>query len=72
MFEIVLDETFTLVDTPLMNMDIPLTLNIISIIRGENELIIPRGHTTLCVGDKLLVLANLKDKNDILKALKIK
>lgn len=71
-FELVLDKDFSMEDIPLMEMDIPLTLNIISIIRGDNELIIPRGMTTLKVGDKLMVLANLKDKNDILKALKIK
>lgn len=70
-FEIVLDDTFKLTDTPLMEMDIPLTLNIISIIRNETELIIPRGHTTLKVGDKLMILATIKNKNDILKALKI-
>ena len=72
MFEIVLDETFTLQDVPLMEMDIPLTLNIISIIRNETELIIPRGLTTLQKGDKLMILTKTKDKNDILKALKIK
>lgn len=71
-FEIVLDKDFALTGTPLMKMDIPLTLNIISILRNETELIIPRGHTTLEPGDKMLILANLKDKNDILKALKIK
>lgn len=71
-FEIVLDETFTLQDVPLMEMDIPLTLNIISIIRNETELIIPRGLTTLQKGDKLMILTKTKDKNDILKALKIK
>ena len=49
-----------------------LTLNIISIIRNETELIIPRGHTTLEVGDKLMILSKIKDKNDILKAFKIK
>ena len=55
-----------------MEMDIPLTLNIISIIRNETELIIPRGLTTLQKGDKLMILTKTKDKNDILKALKIK
>ena len=55
-----------------MQMDIPLTLNIISIIRNQTELIIPRGHTTLQTGDKLMILTKAKDKNDIFKALKIK
>ena len=72
MFEIVLDDSFTLQNVPLMEMEIPLTLNIISIIRNETELIIPRGHTTLEVGDKLMILSKIKDKNDILKAFKIK
>ena len=72
MFEIVLDDTFTLQNVPLMEMDIPLTLNIISIIRNETELIIPRGHTTLEIGDKLMILSKIKDKNDIFKAFKIK
>lgn len=71
-FEIVLDDSFTLQNVPLMEMEIPLTLNIISIIRNETELIIPRGHTTLEVGDKLMILSKIKDKNDILKAFKIK
>ena len=71
-FEIVLDDTFALQNVPLMEMDIPLTLNIISIIRNETELIIPRGHTTLEIGDKLMILSKIKDKNDILKAFKIK
>lgn len=67
-----LDDSFTLQNVPLMEMEIPLTLNIISIIRNETELIIPRGHTTLEVGDKLMILSKIKDKNDILKAFKIK
>ena len=71
-FEIVLDNSFTLQNVPLMEMEIPLTLNIISIIRNETELIIPRGHTTLEIGDKLMILSKIKDKNDIFKALKIK
>ncbi len=71
-FELVLDESFVLTGVPLMQMDIPLTLNIISIIRNETELIIPRGQTTLEIGDRLLVLTKEKDKKDILKALKIK
>ena len=71
-FEIVLDNSFTLQNVPLMEMEIPLTLNIISIIRNETELIIPRGHTTLEIGDKLMILSKIKDKNDIFKAFKIK
>ena len=71
-FEIVLDNSFTLQNVPLMEMEIPLTLNIISIIRNETELIIPRGHATLEIGDKLMILSKIKDKNDIFKALKIK
>ena len=70
--EIVLDNSFTLQNVPLMEMEIPLTLNIISIIRNETELIIPRGHTTLEIGDKLMILSKIKDKNDIFKAFKIK
>ena len=66
------DNSFTLQNVPLMEMEIPLTLNIISIIRNETELIIPRGHTTLEIGDKLMILSKIKDKNDIFKALKIK
>ena len=69
-FEIVLDNSFTLQNVPLMEM--ALTLNIISIIRNETELIIPRGHTTLEIGDKLMILSKIKDKNDIFKAFKIK
>ena len=68
-FEIVLDNSFTLQNVPLMEMEIPLTLNII---RNETELIIPRGHTTLEIGDKLMILSKIKDKNDIFKAFKIK
>ena len=71
-FEIVLDNSFTLQNVPLMEMEIPLTINIISIIRNETELIIPRGHTTLEIGDKLMILSKIKDKNDIFKAFKIK
>ncbi len=70
-FEIVLDDSFKLGGIPLMDLEIPQNVNIISIIRGENELIIPRGMTTLAPGDKLMILANNKDKNDILKTLRI-
>ncbi len=68
-FEIVLDESFRQTDIPLMNMNIPATINIVSILRNEDEIIIPRGHATLKTGDRLLVLAKEKDKNDILEAL---
>ncbi len=70
-FEITLDESFKGTDIPLMDMNIPSTLNIISIMRDKNELIIPRGQVTLKTGDKLLILAKFKDKKDILKALDI-
>lgn len=70
-FELVLEEDFTLADIPLSKMNIPHTCNIISITR-DNNLLIPRGQTTLKIGDSLLILANQKDKNDVFKAFKLK
>lgn len=70
-FELNLEEDFSLADIPLSELNVPHTCNIICITRN-NTLIIPRGHTTLHIGDKLMILANQKDKNDVYKAFKLK
>lgn len=66
-YEIIPDDNFTGWNIPLMDMEIPHTISIITIIRDNNEAIIPNGRAVIKKGDKLLILTKAKNKNDVFK-----
>ena len=66
-YEIIPDDNFTRWNIPLMDMEIPHTISIITIIRDNNEVIIPNGRAVIKKGDKLLILTKAKNKNDVFK-----
>jgi trk system potassium uptake protein TrkA len=66
-YEIIPDDNFTRWDIPLMDMGIPHTISIITIIRSNNDVIIPNGHAVIKKGDKLLILTKAKNKGDVFR-----
>lgn len=67
--EILLPNDYTLAGTMLQNLKLPEVFSVLSVTRGE-QLIIPRGQTTLECGDRILILAKntaLHQLNHILK-----
>ena len=66
-YEITPDDNFQRWDIPLAELGIPQTISIITIVRNENEVIIPNGRASIQKGDKLLILTKEKNKNDVFK-----